>query len=160
MEPIAVATLILLPLLAAALALGIFLLVRQLLRAAAGWPALLACFSCDRPPTGRLWVRQTLAVGSMRWRKAGCLVISPHGLYLRGGVLGQAILVPWTAVAVGRDTRLYGKPATELTLGSPQVGCLTVAPELCREMRAYLTAGGPHTEVAETARTQAAKAKA
>ncbi len=122
---------------------AIYLFVVHVLRNAAGWRPLLALYRCDTQPAGNLLVRQTVAVGSVRLRRAGRLIIGPAGLYLRGGALGGAILVPWSHVVVVRNARIYRHPALELSIGAPEAGRISVSPELFQQIRPYLAQAAP-----------------
>ncbi len=139
MEPVSIfAVGILLLIASAALAAAIILSVVHLGRRAAGWPQLLRRFHSQTTPDGKPFCRQTVSVGSVRFRRAGNLIIGPPGVYLHGGMLGEAILVPWREISATRYVQLSGIPALELCIGSPETGRISVPPELLQEMRPYL----------------------
>jgi len=48
------------------------------------------------------------------------------------------VLIPWTEVSAVRDARIFQRRAMKLFIGNPQVGTITVYPDLFEPMRPYL----------------------
>jgi len=112
-------------------------LVLKILRSLGG-NSLARGYAAAAEPLGRRFTGQTIAIGAVRHRLSGTVVIGPAGLYCKGAIVSQPALIPWADVRSARDSRIFLKPAVELSIGNPEVGTITVYPELFEPMRPYL----------------------
>ena len=114
-----------------------------------GWSTLAQRYGAKFEPDGTLYQRQTIKVGSVRWRFAAMVGVSPSGLYLavtpRFGPLRRLIpqpplLIPWSDIKVVGPGHIYlGWQAVELSVGNPRITSLTVPQRLYQILAPYLT---------------------
>jgi hypothetical protein len=96
-----------------------------------GYTRLAACYPAVAEPRGTVFTRQSIELSDrVRHKRTARLVAAPEGLYVRVSGLVMmtlpALLIPWSEVAVGEKTRLFGRQARRLTFGRPPVGSLVV----------------------------------
>ena len=113
-------------------------LVLKLLSALGGTARLAARYGAAAEPPGTRYSGQTIAIGAVRHRHSGTLVIGPAGLYVTGAIASKPVLIPWTEVSAVRDAKIFQRRAMKLFIGNPQVGTITVYPDLFEPMRPYL----------------------
>ena len=112
-------------------------LVLKILRGLGG-NSLARGYAAAAEPPGRRFTGQTIAIGAVRHRLSGTVVIGPAGLYVRGAIVSRPALIPWPDVRSARDARIFQRQAVELSIGNPEVGTVTVYPDLFEPMRPYL----------------------
>jgi hypothetical protein len=82
-----------------------------------------------------------VGIARVRYRRCVTLNVSQEGLWLwvRAPLSRHpAVLIPWEEVKQVQGTRLYGQGATELSVGSPEVGRVTVYARLFEAMQRYV----------------------
>jgi hypothetical protein len=131
------------------LVLVIFLIVRTASGAlvrASGLPALIERYRTDSPPPPNALRRQTVAVGKVNFKNCVLLGIGDAGLYLDfGGVplvmpRKPPVLIPWGDLRKTGERRLFWKACSELSIGQPSLGTITVFDEAFQRMRPHLSA--------------------
>ena len=113
-----------------------------------GWSALARFYSMTGEPVQPVYNKQTIKVGGVRWRFAAMVGTSRSGLYLAVGpqrwplsrfVRHPPLLIPWKDIeAIGPGHIYVLMPATELSIGSPEITSLTVTNNLYEAMVPYL----------------------
>ena len=86
--------------------------------------------------------KQTLQIGTVRFRKCVTVRIGPQGFYLLvRPILSNytAVLVPWDEVKGTREARIYWKRAIRMSIGSPPAGTITVLAGFYKRMQPYLS---------------------
>jgi hypothetical protein len=119
-------------------------LVLKILRGLGG-NSLASRYAVAAEPPGRRFTGQTIAIGAVRHRLSGTMVIGPAGLYVKGAIVTQPALIPWRDVRSAHESRIFQKQAVELSIGSPEVGKITVYPDLFEPMRPYLAEAARQT---------------
>jgi hypothetical protein len=127
------------------LLLGLFLLPRlmkSLGGRGGGWSGLAEAFPSPSSPQGNLFLRQTIQVGRVVYKRCATVGITPEGLYLEVKIPFfprlKPLLIPWQKVNGLREGSLYWKKTVILSLGDSEIGTVTLFPELFREARPYL----------------------
>jgi hypothetical protein len=108
-----------------------------------GGNCLAGRYAVAAAPQGLAFTGQTIAIGAVRLRHSGTVVIGPAGLYVKGAIVARPALIPWSDVRAVRQSKIYQRPAVELSIGEPEVGTVTVYPDLFAAMRPYLAAAQP-----------------
>ena len=131
----------------AAIALGLRFLVPQLIEnlkggfgSATGWSTLSRVYATSAKPEGEVLKRQSLVAGAVVYRYLVTAGIGETGLYLAvGGPLPRdPILIRWDAFKDVQPVRLFWQKAALVSVGSPQVGTLTLPMPLYDRMRPHL----------------------
>ena len=131
------------------LILVIVLIVRTaagVLVRASGLPALIERYRTDSPPPPDVLRLQTVAVGKVNYKNCVTLGISNTGLYVNlGGVplimpRTPPLLIPWADLRKTEERRLFWRACSELAIGQPPIGTLTVFDDAFQRMRPYLNA--------------------
>lgn len=111
-----------------------------------GWRRLAERYHYPQGPVGTLHHRQTVKVGSVRWRWAMTVGLSDYGLYLcpspligplRRLVGHPPVLIPWSDIQYAGPGTIYFFwralglcPCTELAVGNPRIASITVTDRL------------------------------
>lgn len=103
-----------------------------------GSPGLSSRYPASSEPQGQRYAGQTIAIGAVRHRLSGTLVIAQAGLYVKGAIASQPSFIPWDEIRSVRESRIFQKRAVELSIGDPEVGTVTLYPELFESIRPHL----------------------
>jgi hypothetical protein len=106
-----------------------------------GWNRLAERYPAGDAPEGAKHTKQTVQVGAVRYRRCVTVCLSPQGLYVWARpILSKypPILIPWDEIQHIQETRLYWERAMQLSVGSPQVGTITVQKRLFELIQPYL----------------------
>jgi hypothetical protein len=112
------------------------------------WKSLAQQYGTTSDPTGTIYKRQTIKVGSIRWRYATTIGVSLHGLYISvaplPGFLSRMVqhpplLIPWSHIRVVGSGHIYLLwQAVELSIGNPIITSITVTQKLYEVLAPYL----------------------
>jgi hypothetical protein len=92
-------------------------------------------------PTGAMLAKQTVKVGSVRYRSCIAVSVGERGLYLgvHPPLLAKGdMLIPWEEVKGAWKTRLYSRRAVRLSIGEPEVGSVTLYEGLYKQVAPHL----------------------
>jgi len=120
----------------------LILILRKLLFNKKRIAALINAYHTSTQPEGNVYEKQTIALGRMvRYRKCTTVSFSPEGLFLSISFFGgrqPPILIPWNEIARVTQTRLYGREALMLWVGTPLICIIKVYPSLFSMTEPYL----------------------
>jgi hypothetical protein len=111
-----------------------------------GLTGLTQRYPVTQSPTGTTLAKQTVKVGSVRYRRCVDVSIGEGGLYLgvHPPLLEQGdMLIPWDDIKGARKTRLYSRRAVRLSIGEPELGSVTLYEGLYEQVAPYLQADVP-----------------
>jgi len=114
-----------------------------------GWTRLADAYPAEGPLEGQPLSKQTVQVGSVRFRRCVTAGVSGHGLYLWARPMFSAyrpVLIPWAELRSMGTARIYWSKAALLAVGSPQVATIRVRGSLLRLIKPYLESGVIHPE--------------
>jgi hypothetical protein len=126
---------------------GFLALLYSIFAQTSGWNALTHRYEAIVEPEGRKLTRQTIKVGSVRWRWCVTVVLNVEGMYIQlgrqTGLLAirkhPPVLIPWAEFKAPRKGRLYlGWEAVQLSIGEQETAAITFPIELYKEMVGYL----------------------
>ena len=106
-----------------------------------GLHRLVEQFPVEEAPKGKEFFKQTIQIGSVRFRKCTTVIIDANGLYLKvAPPLSRCseVLIPWDEINEVSRTRLYGRQASNLSLGIAGKDHLIVYNELFKLMEPHL----------------------
>lgn len=107
-----------------------------------GWSALAGRYRrYEGTPGGTRYAKQTLKVGSVRWRRCVDVVVSDSGLYLEARApfyRVRPVLIPWSDLVWAGDTRLYGRPAVRVEVAGVRDVPIVLYARLAHELVAHL----------------------
>jgi hypothetical protein len=107
-----------------------------------GWKALAAHWPAAAGPERPIARRATIGLGMVRWKNCVRVGADPRGLALEVAVplLGRMgtrpVKLPWSALGEGEETRLYGRAALRIPVGTPAIATLVVPTDLWRLVEA------------------------
>jgi len=96
---------------------------------------------------GAVLAKQTVKVGSVRYRSCVDVNIGESGLYLgvHPPLLEQGdMFIPWEEIKGARKTRLYSRKAVRLSIGEPEFGSVTLYEGLYERVAPYLQPAVSH----------------
>jgi hypothetical protein len=111
-----------------------------------GLTGLARRYPVTRPPAGVTLAKQTVKVGSVRYRSCVAVAVGEGGLYLgvHPPLLEQGdMLIPWEEIRGAQKTRLYSRRAVRLSIGEPEFGSVTLYKALYEWVAPYLRPGVP-----------------
>jgi hypothetical protein len=91
-----------------------------------GLTGLARRYPVTQPPAGATLAKQTVRVGSVRYRR--CVDVS----------IGEG---PWEEIRGAQKTRLYSRRAVWLSIGEPEFGSVTLYKALYERIAPYLRPG-------------------
>ena len=109
-----------------------------------GLAGLARRYPVSQPPTGAMLTKQTVKVGSVRYRRCVDVGIGEGGLYLgvHPPLLAKGdMLIPWEEIKGARKTRLYSRRAVRLSIGEPEFGSVTLYEGLYEQAAPHLRLG-------------------
>jgi hypothetical protein len=107
-----------------------------------GLNGLVEQFPVEEAPKGREFFKQTIQIGSVRFRKCVTVIIDASGLYLKVAPplsRSSEVLIPWDDIKEVSPTRLYGRQASSLSLGITGEDHLIVYNKLFKLMEPHLS---------------------
>lgn len=108
---------------------------------ASGLTKIAERFGVTAPPKGLGFDKQTIQVGSVRFRRCVTVHLDEHGFYFWIRVIFSnypQVLVPWHEIKQCEDTKIYGRRAVAFAVGSPALGMIRVPETLFAQMQPYL----------------------
>jgi hypothetical protein len=112
-----------------------------------GLTGLTRRYPATQPPTGAMLVKQTVKVGSVRYRHCVAVSVGERGLYLGVHPPLSAkgdMLIPWEEVRGAWKTGLYSRRAVRLSIGEPEFGSVTLYEGLYEQVAPHLRPGISH----------------
>jgi hypothetical protein len=112
-----------------------------------GLTRLTQQYPVTQPPTGTTLAKQTVKVGSVRYRRCVVVSVGEEGLYLgvHPPLLEQGeMLIPWGEIKGAQKARLYSQRAVRLSIGEPEFGSVTLYDGLYKLIAPYLPSAVPH----------------
>jgi ankyrin repeat protein len=113
-----------------------------------GWHQLAGRFTAPATLDGRGFARQDADVGTLgfvRIRNLMRAAALDDGLYLAMPAIARPghapLLVPWTQMRVVDERQLLGRPVVRLSVGSPEIGTITLRGGVADEARRRLRRG-------------------
>ncbi len=116
---------------------GLFFVIVTLLMRASGWNRLTEHFSYSGPPPSSCRKRQTVRIGSTRFRNSMTLGPTPQGLYLHTRFSRQDLLIPWAAFTTVTQGTVYWRSANIIHIGNPEIGSITLFDEQYRWVQSF-----------------------
>ncbi|MCU0580375.1 MAG: hypothetical protein MUF69_12670 [Desulfobacterota bacterium] len=99
-----------------------------------GWNRLAEHFPADRQPPGTVFLKQTIQVGSVAYKNCATVAPAAAGLYLAVQIplfsRLTPLLIPWESIQGQREGSLYWKKTVTLSIGSPEIGTVTLFQDL------------------------------
>ena len=139
---LAIPILVLVALLAlAAIAFVSVSLLKQLSTQMSGLTTLARLYPADDRPEGQEYVRQTVQIGAIRYRRCVTVCVNPQGLYLWVQprlVQVRPIFIPWREVKRTQGARLYGRAAVRLVINGLKATTIVVYENLFQVVSPYL----------------------
>jgi hypothetical protein len=111
-----------------------------------GLTGLAQRYPVTQPPMGATLAKQTVRVGSVRYRRCVDVSVGEGGLYLgvHPPLLAQGdILIPWDEIRGAQKTRLYSRKAVRLSIGEPEFGSVTLYKALYEQVSPHLRPSVP-----------------
>jgi hypothetical protein len=111
-----------------------------------GLTKLVQRYPVTQPPTGATFAKQTVKVGSVRYRRCVVVSIGEGGLYLgvHPPLLEQGdMFIPWEEIKGAQRARLYSRRAVRLSIGEPEFGSVTLYDGLYKRVALHLQPGVP-----------------
>ena len=109
-------------------------LLKNLRGRGGGWTRLAEKFSVPLPPEGTVFRKQTIQVGSVAYKNCATVVFSSQGLFLEAKLplfsRVTPLLIPWDSIGSLREGSLYWKKTVILSIGSPEIGTVTLFRDL------------------------------
>ncbi len=123
----------------ALVAMAYWLFARQ----GGGWRRLAQRFAAQGTPDGQRFVRQTVQVGAVVYKRCVTVIISPGGLHVDAGVAARAfgnapLLIPWNEIRHEQRVRLHWQTAVRLSIGEPEIGVITLKSDLFQKVAPML----------------------
>jgi len=112
-----------------------------------GLTSLTQRYPAVQPSTGATLAKQTVKVGSVRYRRCVAVSIGEGGLYLgvHPPLLEQGdMLIPWDEIKRAQRARLYSRKAVRLSIGEPEFGSITLYDGLYKRVAPHLQPDVPH----------------
>jgi hypothetical protein len=108
-----------------------------------GWRRLAQRFAAHRTPDGQRFVRQTVQVGTVVFKRCVTVIVSPSGLHLDAGAVARAfgnapLLIPWSEIRDEQRVRLHWQTAVRLSIGEPEIGVITLKSDLFQKVAPML----------------------
>jgi hypothetical protein len=104
-----------------------------------GWNRLAEHFPATRQPAGTVFRKQTIQVGSVAYKNCATVVPAAEGLYLAVQIPFfsrlTALLIPWERIQGQREGSLYWKKTVILSIGSPEIGTVTLFRDLYEKIK-------------------------
>lgn len=107
-----------------------------------GITALARCYPAADSPPDRIFPKQTVQIGPVRFKKCATVGMCPQGLHLQVKYwLAEypPILIPWREIATVEETRLYWQKAMRLVIGATEKAVITMPMELFHRLSAFLS---------------------
>jgi hypothetical protein len=106
-----------------------------------GWTRLAEAYPAAHTPVLQPLTKQTVQVGSVRFRRCVTVGIGDWGLYLWARPVFsryKPILIPWAELSVIGTARIYWSKAALLSVGKPAVATIRLPMSLYRLAKPYL----------------------
>lgn len=125
--------------------LGLFLLPRLMKNLGGrgqGWTRLGEHFPASFHPEGESVKRQTIEVGRVVYKNCATVGWNSQGLYLEVKIPFSSklnpLLIPWDRIKGIREGSLHWKKTVILSIGTPEIGTVTLFPDLFAQARLFL----------------------
>jgi hypothetical protein len=95
------------------------------------------------PPEAGL-SKQTVQIGAVRFRRCVTVHADAAGLYLLVRVVFSkypAVCIPWNEMRDFRESKVYGRPAIQFSVGEPSLGTVRIPLELFEKIKTHLAPG-------------------
>jgi hypothetical protein len=110
-----------------------------------GWNRLAEHFPATRQPAGIVFRKQTIQVGSVAYKNCASVIPSDEGLYLAVKIPFfsrlNPLFIPWESIRAEREGSLYWRKTVILSIGSPEIGTVTLFRDLYEKIERLRTAG-------------------
>jgi hypothetical protein len=120
-------------------------LLKNLRGRGGGWNRLAEHFPANRQPAGTVFRKQTIQVGSVAYKNCATVALAAEGLYLAVQIPFfyrlTPLLIPWESIQGQREGSLYWKKTVILSIGSPEIGTVTLFRDLYEKIDKLRTAG-------------------
>jgi hypothetical protein len=107
-----------------------------------GWSLLGEYFPAPFQPAEELLRRQTIQVGRVVYKRCAAVGITSPGLYLEVKIPFSSrlkpLLIPWEEIKGVREGILYWKKTGIVSIGAPEIGTVTLFPDLLAQVRPFL----------------------
>jgi hypothetical protein len=117
-------------------------LLKNLSGRGGGWSRLAEKFPGPFQPEGAASHRQTIQVGAVAYKNCATMAFTPQGLYLEVKIPFFSrltpLLIPWESILDLRGGTLYWRKTVTLSIGSPEIGTITVFQDLYEKMRPFI----------------------
>ncbi len=122
-----------------AIVILLYRLVSKFFAKVGTWGRLAEKYPAETEPVEILFRKQTIRVGAVRYRQCVAVALLPQGIYLATKLPGHAsVRIPWREFHRIGKTRIYSRPATEWSIGNPEVSRIAFPLPLAEKLKSYL----------------------
>ena len=116
-------------------------MIMRLFANISGFSKIAVQFPATQPPKGQGLTKQTIQIGSVRFRDCVIVNFDTNGFYFWIRAVFSKypqIFIPWKELRSIQESRIYGKRAKQFSIGEPPVGTIRIPEEIFNKMKTYL----------------------
>lgn len=113
-----------------------------------GLSKIAARFSAVQLPDDTALTKQTLQIGSVRFRSCVSVHFYEKGFFFWVCTVFRKypkIFIPWNEFKSIQEAKIYGRRAMELSIGTPAIGSIRIPMEIFSNIKTYLNIQVAHS---------------